>query len=159
MQGELGQLLNTLPQIGEVKWIGVRPARGEPLLTPEVVEARLGQGLVGDRYAGSRGKREVTLLQWEHLAVIASLTGKTELDPAVLRRNIAVSGINLLALRNREFTIGGVKLRGTGYCEPCSKMEKVLGPGGYNAMRGHGGMTAQVLSPGLIRLGDKVMAI
>jgi len=82
MQGELGQLLNTLPQIGEVKWIGVRPARGEPLLTPEVVEARLGQGLVGDRYAGSRGKREVTLLQWEHLAVIASLTGKTELDPA-----------------------------------------------------------------------------
>ena len=80
------------------------------------------------------------------------------LDPALLRRNIVVAGLNLLALKGRRFRIGGALLEGSGPCEPCSRMEEALGPGGYNAMRGHGGITARVVEGGLIRVGDAVAA-
>lgn len=120
------------------------------------VEARLGTGLVGDRYQGRGGKREVTLIQWEHLPVLASLLGVDSVAADSLRRNIAVSGINLLALRRQCFRIGTAVFQGVDHCHPCSKMEAALGVGGYNAMRGHGGITARVVHPGTIRLGDAV---
>lgn len=101
-------------------------------------------------------KRQVTLIQFEHLAVVASLLGRAEVDPKVLRRNLAVSGINLLALKDRRFRVGEVILAGSGTCEPCSRMEENLGPGGYQAMRGHGGITARVLEGGTIHVGDIV---
>jgi MOSC domain-containing protein YiiM len=72
----------------------------------------------------------------------------------VLRRNIVVSGINLLALKDKQFRVGGAVLAFSGLCHPCSKMERELGPGGYNAMRGHGGITARVVSAGSVSLGD-----
>lgn len=98
----------------------------------------------------------MTLIQWEHLPVIAALSGHDQVDPALLRRNIAVAGINLLALRKRLFRIGTAVLEGSGLCAPCSRMEAALGPGGYSAMRGHGGITAAVIEPGRIGLGDQV---
>ena len=67
-----------------------------------------------------------------------------------------VSGINLLALKDKRFRAGDVLLEYTGACHPCSKMERALGAGGYNAMRGHGGITARVLEAGLLRIGDRV---
>jgi MOSC domain-containing protein YiiM len=79
--------------------------------------------------------------------------------PDLLRRNIAVAGINVLALKDRKFQIGDVLLEGSGPCEPCSRMEENLGPGGYNAMRGHGGITARVLEGGTIRVGDAVRVL
>lgn len=114
-------------------------------------------GLVGDRYAGGSGKRAVTLIQHEHLAAIAALAHCGQLDPALLRRNLVVAGINLLALRGRALRVGTALLEATGPCAPCSRMEELLGPGGYNAVRGHGGITARVLEPGLIALGDAVL--
>jgi MOSC domain-containing protein YiiM len=68
-----------------------------------------------------------------------------------------VSGINVLALKQARFRLGEALLEGTGPCEPCSRMEFALGPGGYNAMRGHGGITARVLASGWIGLGDALV--
>lgn len=153
----LSKLLDTLPQTGEVRWMGLRPARRAPMTVVAEVEARVDAGLVGDRWRGRPGgKRQVTLIQAEHLAVIAALLGLERVDPAQLRRNIAVAGINLLALKGRRFRIGEAVLEATGPCDPCSRLEETFGPGGYNAVRGHGGINARVLQGGLIRLGDPV---
>lgn len=99
------------------------------------------------------GKRQVTLIQAEHLSVIAALAGLEVVTPEQLRRNLVVSGLPLLALKDRRFKIGDVLLEGTGECHPCSRMEEAFGPGGYNAVRGHGGITARVLEGGLIEVG------
>ena len=101
----------------------------------------------------------MTLIQWEHLPVIASLLGRDRIAPELLRRNIAVSGINLLALKDRRFCIGEAVLEYTGQCHPCSRMEEVFGPGGYNAVRGHGGITASVIEGGVVRVGAELRAI
>jgi len=85
----------------------------------------------------------VTLIQREHISAVASILKLDSLDPALLRRNIVVSGINLQALKKKEIQIGEAVLFVTGNCPPCSRMEENLGAGGYNAMRGHGGVTAR----------------
>jgi MOSC domain-containing protein YiiM len=116
----------------------------------------LQHGLVGDRWAGRPGgNRQVTLIAEEHLAAIASFLGRP-VTPDLLRRNIVVSGINLLALKGRRISIGSAILEITGECHPCSRMEVVFGPGGYNAVRGQGGVTAKTLQEGHFGLGDNV---
>jgi len=149
-------LLDTLPQLGKLEWIGTRPGKGEPMHSQNTAEVSTKTGLVGDRYNGSSGTRQITLVQAEHLPVVASVTGRDEVLPELLRRNLVVSGINLLALKDKPFHIGSVELVGTGLCHPCSRMETLLGPGGYNAMRGHGGITARVVTDGWIKLEDAV---
>jgi MOSC domain-containing protein YiiM len=120
--------------------------------------AEVGTGLTGDRFAGTtESTRQVTLIQGEHIRAIASFLNLPALDPGLLRRNIVVEGLNLLALKGKTFQIGEAVLEMTGLCHPCSRMEETLGPGGYNAVRGHGGITARVLQPGLIRVGDPVV--
>ena len=151
------QLLDRLPQRGSVAWISIRPEQRGPVQAVEEVNVISGKGLEGDHYRGTEAsKRQVTLIQHEHLLGVASMLGKESIDPAATRRNIVVKGINLLALKDRKFRIGEVLLEATGLCHPCSRMEENLGPGGYNAMRGHGGITARVLEGGKIRLGDAV---
>jgi MOSC domain-containing protein YiiM len=157
MTGGIHTLLSSVPRIGKVEWIGVRPARREPVVAVDSVEAREGRGLTGDRFrGGASSKRQVTLIQAEHLPVIAQLLGCDRVDPSLLRRNIVVSGINLLSLNGAQFTIGGAMLEGTGPCHPCSRMEETFGAGGYSAVRGHGGITARVLTGGIIHIGDPV---
>ncbi|MBX2867263.1 MAG: MOSC domain-containing protein [Acidiferrobacterales bacterium] len=153
------QLLSDLPQTGKVEWIGVRPGRRETMLEPEAIEVRTDVGIVGDRYAGKSGKRQVTLIQFEHLSAIAGFLGIEKVLPNSLRRNIAISGINLLALKNNQFSIGSAVLEYTGLCHPCSAMQRQFGAGGYNAVRGHGGITAMVVESGVIRLGNPLQAM
>ena len=123
------------------------------------VVAETGAGLVGDRYSGGSGKRGITLIQAEHLPVIAALSGHESVQPATLRRNLVVSGLPLIALKGRRFRVGEVLLEGTDECDPCSRMEAALGPGGFNAMRNHGGLCARILEGGTIRLGDAVTPV
>jgi MOSC domain-containing protein YiiM len=121
-------------------------------------EVQVGSGIVGEHHAdGDKlSKRQVTLIQQEHLPVVAALVGREQVTPDQLRRNLVVSGINLIAVKEKRFRVGDVLLEGTGPCAPCSLMEENLGSGGYNAMRGHGGITAVVLEAGTVRVGDCV---
>lgn len=150
------ELKSTLPQSGKIEWIGIRPAKKDTVLSKVDVSITVEEGLVGDHYTKSGGKRMVTLIQAEHIDAVAGMLEKN-VDPSMLRRNIVVRGINLNALHDTTFKIGSdVILEGTGYCHPCSRMEANLGPGGYNAMRGHGGITARVVKGGEVSCGDSV---
>lgn len=153
----LGALMATLPRPGRVAWLGLRTARDVPMREVDAAEAVAGKGLLGDRYASASGKRGITLIQAEHLPVIAALAGLEEVQPATLRRNLVVSGLPLVALKGRRFRIGEAVFEGTGDCDPCSRMEAALGPGGYNAMRGHGGLCARIVSGGRIAVGDLLL--
>lgn len=156
----LKELMRCLPQHGQVAWIGVRPERGQPMVRFDSAAVEVGKGLAGDRFKGRpESKRQVTLIQAEHLQAIASMLHRDDLPPDLLRRNLVVSGLNLLALKERQFRVGQVVLEMTGLCHPCSKMETILGPGGYNAMRGYGGITARVIEGGSIQQGDEVSVI
>lgn len=140
-------------RVGHLDWIGLRAGRYDPMDVVQSAEITK-DGLLGDH--GRAGKRAVTLIQAEHLPVIAVFSDRSEVLPEVLRRNLLVSGLNLLALRKGLLRIGDVILEIEGPCPPCSRMEKALGPGGYNAMRGHGGWYASVTKPGVLRVGDAV---
>jgi MOSC domain-containing protein YiiM len=154
----LAPMMARFPRDGRVAWIGVRPARRTAVEPRDAVTAVAGRGLAGDRYAHA-GNREVTLIQAEHLGAVATFLGRDAIDPAVLRRNVVVSGLNLVAAKGRRLRVGTAVLEITGACHPCSRMEEVLGPGGYNAMRGHGGMTARVVDGGAFRVGDPVRVV
>lgn len=159
-------------QAGKLEEIYLRPARGIACVQTNTTIALAGQGLQGDRTAMAASRntlgsnrqasnRQVTLIQAEHIAVIAAFLGKP-IDAALLRRNLVISGINLLAAKSlfkdqpMHLKIGEVVLEITGPCEPCSKMEATLGKGAYNAMRGHGGVNARVITGGELTLGNVV---
>lgn len=151
------KMISTLPQKGRVEWIGLRTERKGEVKVVKSADAEKGKGLEGDRtfYLNSQ-KRQVTLIQAEHVSSLPSILNTEFVDPKLLRRNIIVSGINLLALKGKQFKIGNAIFETTGECPPCSRMEENLGDGGYNAMRGHGGITANVIESGDIKIGDPV---
>jgi MOSC domain-containing protein YiiM len=144
---------------GVVRWLGLRVAHEQPMRHVQSVQAQAGKGLQGDRYKGGSGKRHVTLMQLEHLALIQAGLGLAALGPALTRRNIMVEQIDLLSLMGCRFAIGSAILEGTGPCDPCSKMDLRLGPGGFQAMRGRGGITARILCSGGISLGDAIILL
>lgn len=146
-------MIARIAQPGRVAWIGLRPARLAGMAAVAGAEASAA-GLEGDH--GRAGPRAVTLIQAEHLAAVGSFLGRGPVAPEVLRRNLVVEGINLAALKDRPLRVGGAVLRIGVVCAPCSRMEAALGPGGYAALRGHGGWCAEVLEPGRIALGDGV---
>ncbi len=156
----LKELLMTRPVVGTVDWIGIARASRAPIESLEFAEIVQG-GLRGDHHCrpGRPSKRQVTLIQAEHLPVVAGFLGMKTIAPELLRRNIVVSGLNLSALRYTRFRIGSALLEGTGNCPPCSRMEENLGPGGYFAMVNHGGITAIVVEEGTFSVGDSVTPI
>ena len=156
-QSPLGKLLNAPMRPGRVAWIGLRPARRAMMQVVGTATLIAGQGIDGDRYASAHdGPRQVTLIAAEDIAAIASFVGREAIDPALLRRNIVTQGINLTALKERRFRIGAALLETTSDCAPCSRMEEAFGIGGYNAVRGHGGICARVIASGAFKVGDAI---
>jgi len=154
---QMKELFSRFSGPGKLESIIIRPTRRQAVVRVGQVEAVPGRGLAGDHYAGGSGSRQVTLIQSEHLAVVGSYLGQGgPVDADLIRRNLITSGINLLALKGRQFKIGEVLLEYSGECHPCSRMEENLGTGGYNAMRGHGGITAKIVQGGWLRVGDRI---
>ena len=160
MKLTIEQLKSHFPQPGRVEWIGVREARGAPVMVLNEAQANVGTGLRGDK-AGVRpgGKRQVTFIQAEYLPLVQTLLAKPALSFADLRRNIAISGVNLNALKDQIIQVGAARFEITGFCHPCKRLEENLGHGTFNALRGHGGITAKVIQDGNISIGDSLQVI
>lgn len=151
--------------MSKLVWIGVRPARDLAMIAVDVAEVRLLRGVVGDRYgkisrkAGvNSGKRELSLIAAEAITTLAGRLGVADaidLYPKA-RRNLVLEGVDLMALIGKRFLVGDIELEATGECEPCVRMNLAFGPGGFAAMQGLGGLTARVVQPGLLRVGDVV---
>jgi MOSC domain-containing protein YiiM len=172
MPATLRELTRTFARPGRLEAILLRTQRGVAAVAVARATAVADRGLLGDRSAAGAsvapggGKRQLSLIQAEHLPLIAAWSGHARVDAALLRRNLVIAGLNLVAARSPfadqalHLQIGAqVLLLITGPCDPCSKMEAALGPGGFNAMRGHGGMTARVLVGGDVALGDPVIVL
>ena len=145
------------PRHGKIEWIGIRGSSDEQITSVRSAELVRDVGIVGDKECSNSGSnRQVTLVQHEYFAVIASFLGGKSVTPHHLRRNIVVSGLNLAVLSGYKVGINEVVIQVTGNCVPCAKLEQTLGYGGYSAVCNHGGVTAVVLKGGKIGTGDEV---
>ncbi len=131
------ELLGDVPQVGRLTFIGLRPARHAPVVAVTTASLVTDRGLTGDRYAQKGGKRQVSLIQAEHLPVIGAFA-TAPVVPELLRRNLVIEGIPLAALRRLRFSIGEAELEGTDRCAPCSRMREALGPGRLRGDDRHG---------------------
>jgi MOSC domain-containing protein YiiM len=148
---------------GTVAAIFVAPeAEATPLQINEVLTV-LERGLEGDRYFFGRGSfsrwpgegRDLTLFETEAIDAILREHG-IDLSEGRSRRNVETVGIDLNDLNGRRFRIGEAVLRGARLCAPCRHLERLVGPGTYDAMLGRGGLRANILEGGVIRVGDVI---
>ena len=148
---------------GRLAAIHVAPAAEAPMRPLETAEAVAGRGLAGDRYADGAGTwskssgphRQVTLVEAETLEALAR-DHDIDADPAATRRNLLTEGVPLNHLVGREFTVGGVRLRGVKLCEPCAHVERVSGKPLMRPLLHRGGLNAEVVEGGTLRVGDPV---
>src|SRR5438093_4465040 len=164
----------TIPAMweGSVVSIHVAPEAAAPMVTVAEARAVPGRGLEGDRYFTGRGYysakpspggREITLIETEAVDALFGSVLNAEgerldikLTPAQTRRYVATRGVPLNHLVDRVFHVGGVRLRGTRLCEPCRYLDGLTRPGVMAALVHRGGLRAQILSDGIIRVGDAV---
>ena len=130
-----------------------RPEKGAVVKVEDELPLTVSQGIIGDYYSGTSRKRQVTLMQESFLQELSRIMG-FEVTMAMTRRNILVRFDALTELIGKEFRLGSAVLKGTGHCRPCEKMNSTIGPGGHQAMKGRGGITACVLEDGIIHCGD-----
>ncbi len=148
---------------GTVVAIYLTPQASEPMIAVSEVRAVEGKGLEGDRYFHQTGTysqkpgpdREVTLIESEALEALQRETGIT-LASGASRRNIVTRGAPLNQLVGKEFRVGEVTLRGIRLCEPCAHLEQLTQPGVLQALVHRGGLRAQILTGGMIRVGDSL---
>lgn len=130
----LRELLKPPHVTGRIEAIVVRGESRQPARCIESTQALPGLGLADDRLGrrstAKPSTREVTLIQHEHLPVIAALAGVTVVDPIALRRNLVVSGINLLALKNARIRVGHALLEIVAPCHPVFTHGRRRGPWG-----------------------------
>ena len=127
-----------------------------------VAEARAHRGLVGDRYFEGCGTftdwepkgpgRELTLVEGEVLAEIG-------LSAAESRRNVVTEGVRLNDLVGKRFRIGEVVIEGIRLCPPCTHLDQVTGKSLLKPLAERGGLRADILSDGMIRVGDAITSL
>lgn len=150
---------------GSVVGIFVAPVASAPMEARDEIEAITGVGLAGDRYANATGtysghrvpdhQRAVTLIEREAIVAVRAETGLA-LDDIETRRNLVTVGVPLNHLVDREFDVGPVRLRGINLSEPCAYLEREVRDGLRAALIHRGGLRAEILASGPIRLGDLV---
>ena len=147
---------------GTVEFIYIAPAAVVPTHPVNEAQAIPGVGLEGDRYAlgvGTFSKplpdRELTLIEAEALEALKR-EYNFELAPGDARRNVITRGVALNHLVEREFQIGDVKVRGIRLCEPCKHLQRLTGGEIIKGLAHRGGLRAQILTEGTIRVGDQV---
>jgi MOSC domain-containing protein YiiM len=143
---------------GAVEAIAVAPSAGEPAQLLDSVRALPGRGLEGDRHVSGKGTfpsgppgSALTMIEAE---VCESFD--PPLEPSQHRRNVVTRGIDLNALVGYEFTIGEVRCRGMRLCEPCTVVQRHAGRPVLRALVHRGGLRADILHDGTIRVGDPV---
>lgn len=147
---------------GTVESIHIASAAKVPMRAVDQVQATPGVGLEGDRYALGQGTFfkpqpdvELTLIEAEAIEALRR-DYQVELAPGDARRNVVTRGVALNHLAGREFLIGDVKIRGIRLCEPCSHLQALTGRPLIKGLIHRGGLRAQILSEGTIRVGDTV---
>jgi MOSC domain-containing protein YiiM len=127
----------------------------------ERIDCVAGSGIRGDRFYDYRDdyKGQITLFSWEVFERLAAHFGLTNKSAGDLRRNVVVSGVNLNELIGEEFSIQGVRLRGTAHCKPCYWMNQAVAPGAEEFLQGNGGLRAQILTDGVIAVGDAQLVL
>lgn len=146
---------------GNLEWIGVRDKSGD-IKSTESVMALEGRGLQGDKITLKKSKkRQVTLMQKEHISVILSLAQEQDQSKInrieyYFKRNLLISNYNIQSLIGKYFSIGAALFYGTGDCKPCKKIENSLGKNMFYAMQGMGGITATVVKTGNIKINDSL---
>jgi MOSC domain-containing protein YiiM len=127
-----------------------------PLVEVDRIECVAGHGIRGDRFYDYRDdyKGQITFFASEVFERLAAHFGLRDKSAGALRRNVVVSGVNLNDLIGEEFSIQGVRLRGTGHCKPCYWMNYAVAPGTEEFLQGNGGLRAQILSDGVIAVGE-----
>lgn len=144
-------------------WIGLRPARGAPVVAVAGAVAIQRRGLVGDHQgqAGLRPwrHREITLV-FDAERQAAEATLGRPVPPELLRRNLLVEGLRPVAWkRGQRLRLGTVLLQVTVEIPPCRRMDQALGPGARSALEGRGGLAARVLEGGAFRCGDRLLPV
>ena len=150
---------------GTLVAIYTTPAAGAPMEGHDEISAVAGAGLAGDRYAASAGTfsanggpgREITLIAREGIDA-ANRDGVT-IAAHETRRNLVTEGIDLDELVGRTFAVGDVVLRGVRECPPCKYLQEVTRPGVLGALENRGGLRADIVRDGVIRVGDEVAEI
>ena len=147
---------------GTVESLHIASAATVPTCAVEEVQAIPGVGLEGDRYALKQGTFykpepdfELTLIEAEAIEALRR-DYEVEIAPGEARRNVVTRGVPLNHLVGREFRIGDVRIRGLRLCEPCSHLQTVTGRFVIKGLRHRGGLRAQILTAGIIRVGDRV---
>ena len=147
---------------GVVESIYIAPAAKEPTQSVEQVQAIPGVGLDGDRYALKQGTFfkpqpdfELTLIEAEAVEA-AKREYQVDLAAGATRRNVVTRDVPLNHLVGKEFRIGDVRVRGIRLCEPCDHLQRLTGLPVIKSLRHRGGLRAQILTGGLIRVGDQV---
>jgi MOSC domain-containing protein YiiM len=145
--------------------IYVAPTAGAPMEARNTCTTIAGAGLDGDRYqlgigsysGSSDAARDVTLIERETLEALRGEQRSIDVREDETRRNLVTEGVALNHLVGREFRVGGVHMRGDRLAEPCVYLEQLTGIDGVRAALVHrGGLHAQVLDDGEIRVGDAI---